>query len=312
MIDFRKAKPGAVGAAVVLGLVFWFGSNLFQSVPPGQVGVATFFGKVQEKPFAEGLHFPVNPFYEWHTFDIRQKSHKETAQVPSRDQLLTKIDVSIQYRLIGSRAPNILRETGTPEQVVDVHLVPKLRSLIREAGKTVEKAEDFFRDETQSQLEIRILEGLRAYLEPMGVNVHAVLLRDITLPAFITQAIEAKKEREQAAERQKAELTRFRTEQEQKIAQAQAERQAAEEDSRKRRILADAQAYEIEKINAAIAGNPLYVQLMALEALKAISKDPAAKVYFMNGDAPYPLPLMHMGEVGPGFAPAAGGAVSRK
>ena len=97
------------------------------------------------------------------------------------------------------------------------------------------------------------------------------------------------------AERQKAKLLQYRTEQEQVVAAAEAERRAAEEEAIKRRLLADAQAYEIEKINAAVASNPAYIQLQALEALKAISKDDAAKVYFLNADSPSPLPLMHMG-----------------
>ncbi|NNF51046.1 MAG: prohibitin family protein, partial [Gammaproteobacteria bacterium] len=74
------------------------------------------------------------------------------------------------------------------------------------------------------------------------------------------------------------------------------ERRASEEKATQVRILADAKAYEIEKINRAIANNPAYIQLQALESLKSISKDPASKVYFINGDSPMPLPLMHLGE----------------
>jgi len=36
--------------------------------------------------------------------------------------------------------------------------------------------------------------------------------------------------------------------------------------------------------------------IVLLEALKAISKDPASKVYFLNGDSPTPLPLMNLGD----------------
>ena len=182
--------------------------------------------------------------------------------------------------------------------VLAVHLIPKLRSLLREQGKTIKRAEDFFLETTQDSLQVSILEGLRAYLRPKGVEVEAVLIRDISLPPFITKAIEAKKEREQEVEKQKAELERFRTEQQQKIAAAQAERAAAEEDAERRRVLADAQAYEIGRINKAIGDNPNYVRLQALEALRAISKDPASKIYFMDGSSPMPLPLMHMGETG--------------
>ena len=90
-------------------------------------------------------------------------------------------------------------------------------------------------------------------------------------------------------------MLRFETEQQQKVALAKAESEAATEQANKMKVLADAQAYEIEQINKAIGNNPNYVKLQALEALKAISKDPASKIYFMNGDSPSPLPLMNIG-----------------
>ncbi len=294
----NKLSFSAIAAIFVVGFLVIFGSRLFQSVPAGHVAVATLFGKVQERPYEEGLHIPVNPLYEWHLFDVRQKSHKEKASVPSQDQLQTQVDVSVQYRLQGTEAPRILQETGLASQVIDVHLVPKLRSVLREQGKSIRRAEDFFLEETQNRLQGTLLTELQSYLSDKGVNVEAVLIRDINLPAFISKAIESKKEREQEVEKQKAELERFRTEQQQKIAAAQAERAAAEEMAARQRVLADARAYEIEAVNKAIGSNPNYLKLQALESLQAISKDPAAKVYFLNGDSPNPLPLMHMGEKG--------------
>ena len=285
--------PLLVIAAVVVGFIVL---NIFKTIPPGHVGVASLFGDVVETPYPEGLHVPVNPLYRWHVYDARQKTHMERANVPSQDQLQTQLEVSVQYRLIGDQAPAILQSTGTAEQVVGVHLVPKLRSLLREQGKSIKRAEDFFLEETQETLQLALEAGLQEFLQPMGMEVQAALIRDIQLPPFITKAIEAKKEREQAVERQKAELERFRTEQEQKVALAEAERRAAEEESQRRRIIADAQAYEITQINNAVANNPAYIKLQSLNALQAISKDPAAKVYFMNGDSTQPLPLLNIGD----------------
>ena len=293
MIQLPKSILGIIAVVFVLFLV---SPRFYQSVPAGHVGVATLFGKVQSNSFTEGLHIPVNPLYEWHLFDVRQKTHSETSNVPSQDQLQTKIDVSVQYRLVSEDAPRILQETGGIENVRAVHIVPKLRSLIREQGKTIKRAEDFFLEATQTTLQTALLEGLKDYLRPKGVDVEAVLIRDISLPPFITKAIEAKKEREQEVEKQKAELERFTTEQKQKVALARAEKDAAEAEAEKRRLLADAQAYEITKINEAIGRNPNYVQLQALKSLEAISKDPAAKVYFIDGTSPAPLPLMHLGD----------------
>ena len=294
-MNAKSVLPKVIFGIVIL-LVLTMGGRFFKTVPPGHVAVATLFGEVRPDPYGEGLHVPVNPLYNWYLFDTRQKSHKETASVPSQDQLQTRIDVSVQYRLIHTMAPEMLKNTGSTADVVNVHLVPKLRSLLREQGKSVPRAEDFFQEATQEKLQTALLAGLQEYLAPKGIEVQAVLIRDINLPAFIAKAIEAKKEREQEVEKQKAELERFRTEQQQKIAQAKAEREAAEELAAKRRVLADAQAYEIEKINRAIGSNPNYVKLKALESLQSISKDPAAKLYFINGDSPQPLPLMHIGE----------------
>lgn len=281
-----------VGVAIVVLI----GMQFVKTIPPGRVGVATLFGNVIAEGFSQGLHVPVNPLYGWTMFDAREKTHLETANVPSQDQLQTRLDVSVQFRIDGSMAPKILEETGDANAAVNVHLIPKLRSLLREQGKSIKRAEDFFLEETQDTLQLALTDGLREYLAPKGIIVSAVLIRDITLPPFIVEAIEQKKEREQAVERERAELERVRTELQQQVARAEAGRAAAEEEAARKIILADAQAYEITQINNAIANNPAYIQLQSLEALKAISKDPASKLYFMDGSSPNPLPLMHLGD----------------
>lgn len=292
-VNSQKNLVVIVVGIVLLGLV---GMQFVKTVPPGRVGVATLFGKVQPEGYTQGIHIPVNPLYRWTLYDARQKTHLETANVPSQDQLQTKLDVSVQFRIDGSMAPDILEQTGDESAAVRVHLIPKLRSLLREQGKSIKRAEDFFLEATQETLQLALTDGLRDYLAPKGILVSAVLIRDITLPPFIVEAIEQKKEREQAVERERAELERVRTELQQQVARAEAGREAAEQEAARKKILADAQAYEITQINNAIARNPAYIQLQSLEALKAISKDPASKVYFMDGSSPSPLPLMHLGD----------------
>lgn len=282
---------------VVVLLVLVFGRQFFHQVPAGHVGVATFFGEVQDKAYPEGPYFPVNPLLTWYDMDVREKSTKLTSvEVPTQDQLLTKVDLSIQYRLDGSKAAMMYRETGDEGQVIQVHLIPKVRSLVRQVGTKVGRAEDFFQQETRDRLANEVQVGLQEYVSPKGILIEEVLVRGINLPPVLATAIEQKKEREQAVERQKAELERFRTEQAQQVAAAAASREAAEEQSQRQRILADAKAYEIRAINEAVASNPSYVQLQSLEALKKMSEDPAAKIYFMDSNSPNPLPLLHMGE----------------
>ncbi len=289
-------NPKLTAVGIVALIILLFGRQFFHQVPAGHVGVAIFFGEVQDKSYAEGPHFPVNPILTWRDIDVREKTHKlPGVEVPTRDQLLTKVDLSIQYRLDGSYAPQMYRETGDESQVVAVHMIPKVRSLVRELGTELARAEDFFLEETRDLLANRLQVGLAEFVASKGIIIDSVMVRGINLPSVLTKAIEQKKEREQAVEREKAELERFRTEQQQKVAQAEAQRGAAEEEAKMVRILADAKAYEISAINKAIARNPAYIQLQSLEALKAMASDPAAKIYFMDSNSTNPLPLLHMG-----------------
>lgn len=291
-----KSNITLIIGIIIVALVVMFGSRFVKTVEAGHVGVAMLFGDVVDRHYGSGLHFPVNPLYEWVSYDIREDTITERANVPSQDQLQTTIDVSVRFSINESLAPVTYQQFGTKATLVEKQLVPALRSTLREAGKTIPRAEDFFLEETQTLLQQNLISSLRADLEPKGLNIDNILIRSITLPPFIMKAIEAKKEREQEVEKQKAELERYRTEQQQKIAQAVAEREAAEEEAEKVRVLADARAYEIEKLNEAIAENPAYLQLQALEALQEISKNPSSKIYFLNGDSPQPLPLMNIGD----------------
>ncbi len=284
-------------AVIMIGVLFvlMFGQRFVHSVPAGHVGVAILFGEVQDVSYPEGLHI-VNPFLSWKDLDARQDTFKiSQLEMPTRDQLLSKVDLSIQWRLDQSRAAEIIRDTGEKDRLIQVHLHPKARSLVRALGTTIERAEDLFKDEVRAQLAAELESELKAYVATKGIIVESVLLRNINLPPVLADAIGRKKEREQEVERQRAELERVKLEQEQQVAQAEASRRAAEEDAKRLRILADAKAYEVQTINKAASGNPAYIQLQSLEALKKMAEDPAAKLYFMDSNAPNPLPLLNLG-----------------
>ena len=212
---------GLARAIVVPALIAFLAMFCVQQVPAGHVKVATLFGRVVDKPYTEGLHFPVNPLYAWFQYDVRQKTLKfDKMGVPSQDQLISHFDVSLQYRLIGAHTPDIKKNTGTAKDVVQIHVIPYFRSLVREQGKTVRNAEEFYSETVQQRMQVQMMEALTKKLKPIGIEMQGILIRNVILPQFIAKAVEDKKRREQEAEKQKAELRRFTTEQEQKIATA--------------------------------------------------------------------------------------------
>jgi regulator of protease activity HflC (stomatin/prohibitin superfamily) len=269
---------------------------MVETVDAGHVKIGSLYGDVDMIPLEEGIHL-VNPLKRYSAYDCRQKTQMfENIGIPSRDQLTSSADVSIQWHIDRVQAATILLETGDAMALFTVHIEPKTRSIIRELGKSVENAEDFFQKDVQIRLQSELKDQLVEYCASKGIIIDAVLLRRIEPPAFVLAAIEKRKVREQLAEEQVAELARFKVEQEQLVETAKAQKSAAEETAKTKVILADAQAYEIQKINEAIADNPAYVKLEAIKAMTEISKNPANQIYFLNSDSQQPLPLMHMGD----------------
>lgn len=235
---------GFIGAALLLLIVVL---NSYTTVEAGHNKVATMFGKVQSDPYEEGLHI-VNPLLDFISFDLRQQTYTwEKVEVPSQDKLKTSMDISVTFRLDGARTPTILQETGTLKDVVTKHITPKVRSLLREAGKTVEQSQDFYLDSVQQQLQSYMENGLREYLETKGVIVTAVLFRDITLPQVVTNAVIQTKERQEQLEREKAQLKIVEQQAQQQVKQAEARQMAAVADANAKRTQADAEAYRITK-----------------------------------------------------------------
>ncbi len=278
------AFTGIAKTLIAPALIAYVALFCVQQVPAGHVKVAALFGKVQEQVYDEGLHFPVNPLYSWYEYDVRQKTLKfDKLGVPSQDQLISHFDVSLQYRLIGTSAPEVKKNTGSAADVVEIHLVPYFRSLIREQGKTVANAEEFYSEAVQNRMQVDMMQALTNKLQPIGIEMQGILIRNVVLPPFIAQAVEDKKRREQEAEKQKAELKRFSTEQEQKIATANAEFEAAKLEEQRIRLLADAEAYKIKQINQAAQQSPAYIQLKQIEAWNGILPR------YMGGEGTMPL-----------------------
>ena len=291
------AGPTMLGVFAVLFLItaLIVTPMTFETVSKGTVKVGYRFGAYTET-IKQGMHFPVNPVVSWHTVDVMQKTAKmEDVSLPSQDQLTSTVDVSIQYRAIATAGDVILSGTGDVESVCQVHMFPKAAELVRDAGRHVARAESLFLESTVNELSSGMTVKLREFMEPKGILVEAVLFRHIDLPPFIVKGIEQKKLREQKAQEQIAELARFETEQQQVIKTATAEKSAAAIDAEKIKLLADAKAYEITKVNDAAAKSPMYLQLQAVKAFGQLGADPSSKIIIMDGSSNKPFPFLNIG-----------------
>ncbi|MFP9170328.1 SPFH domain-containing protein, partial [Enterococcus faecalis] len=99
-------------------------------------------------------------------------------------------------------------------------------STIREFGKSVPKAQDLFDAKIQAQLQTAIQQEVEEYARPYGYTVKQVFLQDITLPPVIMEQVQNTKVREEQVNAAKAELARVEQEAQQKVKQAEADREA--------------------------------------------------------------------------------------
>jgi regulator of protease activity HflC (stomatin/prohibitin superfamily) len=77
---------------------------------------------------------------------------------------------------------------------VDIVVKPNLRSAIRSVTSTY-SANALYTGEREV-VAAKILESLKTELEPRGITIENLLLRDIQLPAALKQSIEAKQQAE--------------------------------------------------------------------------------------------------------------------
>lgn len=278
-----------------------------ESVEPGHEAVGVLFSKVQDETLDEGWHWPVNPLTNWDHYSKQEQTNEyQKIGVPARDRLVTKMDISVFWKMDTARARHVRQNVGTWDRMEADKVNPAIRSALRDAGKTVEKSEEFYDDASLAAWNAEAIRLANATLEPWGVTIEQILTRDITLPPTIQDAVDATKKAEQEVAQAQAEARKYEADQQKRVYEATATAQAAEQDKIARQTRADAAAYEVTKaaeaqataiaqVGEAISANPGYLQDKALDTLTNMSGNPAAQIFWLDKDAANPLPLMHLG-----------------
>src|ERR1700738_1907062 len=186
------------------------------SIPTGNVGVLTLFGRVTGETLSEGIHL-INPLKSVQKLSVQTQSVKESANVPSNEGLILALDTSLLFRLDKSKAAYVFQTVGDnyAEKIVE----PTLRAAIR-ASTSAHSANALYTN-ARELVQQQIQDELTAQLAPRGVIVENVLLRDVQLPAMLKGSIEAKQQAEQDALRMSFILQKEKQEAERKRIEAQ-------------------------------------------------------------------------------------------
>ncbi len=210
--NIRNRFLRLVGAILLLILLF----SSITSIPTGNVGVLTLFGRVTGDVLGEGIHL-INPLKSVQKLSVQTQSVKESANVPSNEGLILALDTSLLFRLDKNKAAQVFQTVG--EDYAAKIVEPTLRAAIR-ASTSAHTANALYTN-ARELVQQQIQDELTTQLAARGVIVEAVLLRDVQLPAMLKGSIEAKQQAEQDALRMSFILQKEKQEAERKRIEAQ-------------------------------------------------------------------------------------------
>lgn len=232
-------------------------------VRPGQAGVKQTLGKFSDKISTQGVIF-YNPFISKVIKESTQTNNiKLILSLPTKEGLSVNSEISILYRLEQQKIPVILENLGQDYESV-------ITSIFRSASSDV--CAQFYAKDMHSGMRAKIEEEIKSKMmvnlekQADGIDLIAVLMKSIQLPAGLANSIEQKLQAEQDAMRMEFIIKQATLEAERKIIDAKGER-----DSQK--ILAEGLTAEI-------------IKLRTIEAFSKLSQSPNSKVIITDGKTP--------------------------
>ena len=268
-------NQGKTVRVITIALLIFVGflvltNTTFLTIDPGHAGVIfkRFSGGLdKENIYDQGFHV-IAPWNEMHVYDVRIGEHFEKMEVLSKNGLTIVVELSLRYRPESSEIGYLHDEIG--KNYLNSIIIPEIRSATREViGKYLpEELYSSKREAIQDEIYQRTSEAI----ESKHCRLDAVLIRGVTLPKTLQEAIERKLKEEQLALEFDYRLERERKEAERKI------------------IEAEAKAAANKILGASLTANILRDK--GIEATLELANSPNSKVVIVgSGDEGLPLIL---------------------
>jgi regulator of protease activity HflC (stomatin/prohibitin superfamily) len=291
-------------------LVIFLSVSLFTSctvIRQGEVGVKRRLGKIDPEYVQQGprgynvlttriLKVPTR------TMNIEVKP-----DLPSKEGLTIRSEISILYRIKPEAAPKIVQTIGLNYE--SEVILPVFRSASADITAKF-LAKDMHSGE-RAQIENAIRRQMSEILEPRGFMIDNVLLKSIRLPEGLARTIEEKLQAEQDAQRMEFVKEREKRDAERRIIEAEGKKEIAriqaegektasiiQAEARKSMMEIEAEgkanAMKIEAEATRIANDavnktlsPAVLKLRQIEAFRALSNSNNSKLVITDGKTPF-------------------------
>lgn len=257
----KHTLPLMLGGLVFTFFAVYLANRIFILIGPGEAGVL--FRRLQsgtqtERIYGEGLSI-IAPWNRMYIYNVRVQEHPEVVLALSSNGLTIRVDVSMRYFPDYPELPILHQKVG-PDYAAKV-VIPEVIAGAREViGKY--KPDELYTLKT-SAISDAIIRSVVRSLKEKFITLDDVNIKNITLPATVTLAIENKLKEEQLAKEYE-----FRIEREELEAQ---------------RLLI--QSGGISAFNAGIIPTltPELLRFKGIEATLELSASPNSKVIVIGG-----------------------------
>ncbi|SMO66436.1 SPFH domain, Band 7 family protein [Saccharicrinis carchari] len=215
----NKLSPIILGlllGAIVLLIIF--GSRMFHIIQPGERAVIF-------KPYTMGLDKDnikeagltiIAPWNQVIVYEVKEQTREETMDVLDKNSMTINMEITIRFNPMYDKIGQLHEKFGRNYQQVLV--IPEVRSVVRSVtGRYT--AEELFASK-RKEVEDLIEQETSAVLEANNIEMRALLIRSIQLPAQIKEAIESKLKQEQEALAYQFKLDKERSEAERRAIEA--------------------------------------------------------------------------------------------
>ena len=222
-------KANLAKTIIILLIVIGALSQIIKVVEPGKVKVQVLFGKVQKRVLLSGLNF-VNPLITMRTMSIRTETYTMSAtpyegrirgddaiKALTSDGILLPMDITCLFHLLPESAPDVYEKIGINYEEKIIR--PELKTIIRGVISKY-KMEEVYSSKRDS-IAFKLREVSYDKLLKRGIYIEDILLRNVTLPKQVEEAINAKKTEQQNFEKMIYTLQKEDKERERKIIEAE-------------------------------------------------------------------------------------------
>ena len=271
-MDNRKFLPYVVFIFITLVLGLILTNSTFLTIEAGESGVLfkRFGGGLEKETiYGQGFHV-VAPWNTMYIYNVKEQTAEESMSVLDKNGLTVRVDVTVRFNPFANKIGYIHERFG--KGYVQTLVIPEVRSAVRQVMGRY-SAEEIYSTK-RAEVEANIILEAESTLSGADNNIkmNALLMREVSLPENIKNAIESKLRQEQEALAYRFRLDRERSEAERK------------------KIAAEGEATANKIINSSLTTSLL--RMRGIEATIELSKSPNSKVIVIgSGSDGMPLIL---------------------